>query len=108
MLEPRGGEGLEPRRLDELLPPLVPVQQDGRRLQVKLTHHYLPTTHQRLHNRTRLLEASSVADPDMDRKYGLLIRMQADKRNYAKNNEKNLCFSKLMCSHGGLEAFPLF
>ncbi len=44
MLEPRSGEGLEPGGLDELLPPLVPVQQDGRRLQVKLAHHYLPTT----------------------------------------------------------------
>jgi hypothetical protein len=51
---------------------------------------------------------ASVVNPELDRKYGLLIRMQADKKNYAKNNEKTYCFSKLMCSHGALEAFPLF
>jgi hypothetical protein len=35
------------------------IQQDGRRRQVKLTHHYLPTT-----GPDPSLEASSVADPD--------------------------------------------
>ncbi len=58
MLEPRGGKGLEPRGLDQLLPPLVPVQQDGRRLQVKLTHHHLQTA-----NRDYL--EASVVNPDM-------------------------------------------
>jgi hypothetical protein len=61
------------------------------------THALLPAhiTHQRLHNthRTRYSRPqASVVNPNLDRKYGLLIQMQADKNNYAKNDEKTLFF----------------